>query len=216
MAGNLRAPRPPHMRGGLTRTEQRQLLKELLLYKQAAEAPAPATAAAQRPTPIYASAVLAGRSLRSRDSLDRLLPYAKAVLAALCWVNSFGASGVTCAQVELAVWHHQYGAALAPLPWRGFVIGLLVQVLLTAVQIWTAERAPRVYLLTLVPDAGMTTYQWWQWLLWPVAIALTTLVLPAQQAWWASVAMCLVLGWIIGVYSAKLPEVLVFGQRRKG
>lgn len=156
------------------------------------------------------------QTLRSRDSIDHSLPLARAALAILCWVNSYLASGITLAEVETLTWRFQHpGLDAPPLAWKGFVIGLALQAILTAVQVYSAERNPRTYFISLLPDAGMTMYQWWQWLLWPTSLALASQALPPVGAWWAALALSVSAGWIIGVYSARLPEVLVFGPRRK-
>ncbi len=199
-------PRPKSMRPGMSREEQLKVLQQLLAV-----------------TPPSAAELEDGGDgapsrgfLLSRDILDTTLPRAKATLAVACWVNSITTSVVTGAQVQLIVHYYQSPALAAPLPWVGGLLGFLFQLILTFGQIYTAGRSVWGYRLCLAPDAGMTALQWGQWIVYPVLIALLSLVLGAPAALWIALAATGIITWYIGVYSAKLPERLVFGQRRKG
>ncbi|HEY1015604.1 MAG TPA: hypothetical protein VGE07_23040, partial [Herpetosiphonaceae bacterium] len=112
------------------------------------------------------------RGLIDRASLERSLPTAKAVLATLGWGNSAITTMTTGAQLELLLWHASHPSMEGPLPWLGAVIGLGVAALLTFGQIYTAGRSAWGYWLCLLPDALMTAFQWYWWLLRPLFTAL--------------------------------------------
>lgn len=154
--------------------------------------------------------------LIKREALDKSTPTAKAVLAVLCWMNSIGTTALTGIQIQRAVHQHYSPGTAAPFPWAGILAGFLFQLLLTFGQIYTAERSAWGYRLCLAPDAALTAWQWGQLALYPVTIALLSLVLPATPALLLALTLSATAAWMIGVYSAKLPERMVFGQRRKG
>lgn len=156
------------------------------------------------------------RVLIGRESLDRTTPTAKAAAAVLGWANSIGTTVLTGIQIQNAVHRHYNPGVDAPFPLAGILAGFALQALLTFGQIYTAERSVWGYRLCLAPDAALTAWQWGRWLLYPVFIALLSLVLSPTWAMIAALTVSSVIAWIIGVYSAKLPERMVFGQRRKG
>jgi len=199
-------PRPKSMRPGMSREEQLKVLQQLLAV----------TPSAAELEERGASTSSGGGWLLSRDILDTTLHRAKAGLALACWINSIATSVITGAQVQMVVHYHQTPALAAPQPWVGALAGFLFQVLLTFGQIYAAERSVWGYRLCLAPDAGMTAFQWGQWIVYPVLIALLSLILAPTPALWLALAGTGIITWYIGVYSAKLPERLVFGQRRKG
>jgi hypothetical protein len=156
----------------------------------------------------------AEQTLIPRKTLDDTTPMAKAALAILCWANSIGTSALTGAQIQLAVLRHNHPGMPTGWPAAGVIIGAAFQLILTFAQVYTAERSPTGYKVALAPDALMTAFQWGQWLLYPVLIALLSLILPPIVALGIAVAGAIVGSWVIGVWSAKLPERLVFGPRR--
>jgi hypothetical protein len=156
----------------------------------------------------------AEQTLIPRKTLDDTTPMAKAALAILCWANSIGTSALTGAQIQIAVLRHNHPGMPTGFPVTGVIIGSAFQLILTFAQVYTAERSPTGYKVALTPDALMTAFQWGQWLLYPVLIALLSLVLPSIIALGIAIAGAIVGSWVVGVWSAKLPERLVFGPRR--
>jgi len=161
-------------------------------------------------------AVPAERVLIKREALDKTTPTAKAAAAVLGWMNSVGTTALTGIQIEYAVRRYYAPAEAAPFPLTGILTGFLFQVILTFGQIYTAERSKWGYRLCLAPDALLTAWQWANLALYPVLIALFSLVLPMTWAMAAAIFLASVIAWTIGVYSAQLPERMVFGKRRKG
>jgi hypothetical protein len=151
-----------------------------------------------------------------RETLDKTTPTAKAVLAILCWANSIGTTALTGMQIQNAVHNHYHPGTTAPIPIAGIVAGFVLQVILTAGQAYTAERSVWGYRICLAPDAALTAWQWGRFIMYPISIALLSLVLSATWAMVASLIIASIVSWMVGVYSAKLPERMVFGQRRKG
>jgi hypothetical protein len=156
----------------------------------------------------------ADRVLVDRTVLDKTTPRAKAGLALLCWANSITTSMATGAQLQLVVFHHQNPGIDAPMPMIGILAGFALQALLTFGQVYTAERSRTWYRVCLTPDAAMTAFQWAQWIFYPIAIALLSLVLSGQVALFGALAIAGLAAWAVGVYSAQLPERMIFGQRR--
>lgn len=148
----------------------------------------------------------AEQALIERATLDRTLPTAKAVLAALGWGNSAITTMTTGAQIQLLLWHAKHPGVAAPLPWMGIGIGALVAGLLTFAQIYTAGRSTWGYRLCLLPDALTTSFQWCWWILVPIF----TVLLPNRAL---AIALAVAVSLPIGIYSAQLPERMVFGKR---
>jgi hypothetical protein len=149
---------------------------------------------------------LAERALIERDTLDRTLPTAKAVLAALGWGNSAITTMTTGAQLQQLMWRANHPDVESPLPWMGAGIGALVAGLLTFAQIYTSGRSAWGYRLCLLPDALTTGFQWCWWILVPIFSVL----LPNQAL---AILLAVVVSIPIGIYSARLPERMVFGKR---
>jgi len=93
-----------------------------------------------------------------------------------------------------------------PLPWMGAGIGALVAGLLTFAQIYTAGRSTWGYRLCLLPDALTTGFQWCWWILVPIF----TVLLPHPAL---AIGLAVAVSIPIGIYSARLPERMVFGKR---
>lgn len=146
------------------------------------------------------------RALIERDTLDRTLPTAKAVLAALGWGNSAITMMTTGAQIQLLLWRANHPGIESPLPWMGVGIGALVAGLLTFAQIYTAGRSAWGYRLCLLPDALTTGFQWCWWILVPIFSVL----LPNRAL---AILLAVAVSVPIGIYSARLPERMVFGKR---
>ena len=146
------------------------------------------------------------RALIERETLDRTLPTAKAVLAALGWGNSAITTMTTGAQLQLLLWHVNNPGVAGPLPWMGVGIGALVAGLLTFAQIYTAGRSRWGYRLCLLPDALTTGFQWCWWILVPIF----TVLLPHPAL---AIGLAVAVSIPIGIYSARLPERMVFGKR---
>lgn len=177
------------------------------------EAPAVVEKPRKAASPRSAGPV-ADKVLVDRKVLDQTTPKAKATLALLCWANSVTTSMVTGAQLQLIVFRHQHPGIEAPTPILGLLGGFALQVLLTFGQVYTAERSRAWYRACLTPDAAITALQWAQWIFYPVAIALLSLVLSGKAALFAALTVAGLAAWIVGVYSAQLPERMIFGQRR--
>lgn len=167
-----------------------------------------------RKTTVPRRASAADRVLVDRTVLDQTTPKAKAGLALLCWANSVTTSMATGAQLQLVVFRHQNPGIEAPTPILGILAGFALQALLTFGQVYTAERSRRWYWVCLTPDAAMTAFQWAQWIFYPIAIALLSLALSGTAALFSALAVAGLSAWIVGVYSAQLPERMIFGQRR--
>lgn len=137
--------------------------------------------------------------LIDRRSIEIALPYAKAGLSTLCWINSILTTMLTTADIQTFVTERPS----TPLAWG---IGFGLAAVLTLAQIFASGRNRAGYAVALFPDALMTSYQWCQWLLLPLFIKL----LPG--AWSIAVFVAALAGGLIGIVSARLPERLTFGK----
>ena len=160
-------------------------------------APQPERPAARRPggpTPAGDATLLDPRIV------DRTLPAAKAIAAALGWINSVATTVLTARDVQSFITDQPpTGIAL--------VAGFGFAALLTFGQIYTSGRYRKTYAMFLFPDALMTSIQWSKWLLLPLFLKLV-------PAWWLAVMIAAVIGGIIGIISARTPERLTFGVRQ--
>lgn len=170
---------------------------------------------AQGNTPTAPLSTPPAKTLMNRDVIDRSLPAAKVALAAFCWINSFVSSVLFGRTIHRLVWVYNHpGATDSPSLWFGGVLGFVLQVILTAGQLWTAERSPRWYRFFLYPDAFMTGIMWAQ-LIYAIMTALLSVVVPSPfLVLVVSVVVAVYASAWIGVQSAKQPELMVFGHRR--
>lgn len=139
------------------------------------------------------------RVLIDKKNLDDTLPHAKALAAALGWLNSIVTTMFTAAQIQTFITDH-------PASWIAWAAGFVAAALITFGQIYTSGRNRVGYAVLLFPDALMTSVQWCQWVLLPLMLKL----LP--HAWALAVIIAAIIGGIIGIVSARLPERLTFGK----
>ena len=216
--------------------DERDLLDRLLKQSQptAPAAPVPRQRSPQRPRPKprtiqpavkvepIASPGPATANTRTtilnRRALDVSLPTAKGIGSVLGWGNSVGTGGATGWQIQNIVWlYYHPGQSLdaAPVPWVGALIGVVLQILCSFAQIYTAGRSKWGYMLALAPDVLTTTYQWVRWLLYPWLVAVVAFIIGPESAHWITMLMSCIIGLTVGYYSARLPEYWVFGPRTR-
>ena len=131
--------------------------------------------------------------------IDRTLPAAKAIAAALGWVNSVATTVLTARDVQTFITDR-------PATTISILAGFAFAALLTFGQIYTSGRYRKTYAVFLFPDALMTSLQWGKWLLLPLFIKLIPI-------WWIAIVVASIVGGIIGIISARIPERLTFGVR---
>lgn len=134
--------------------------------------------------------------LLDRAVVRRTRPVAKALLAALAWANS----GVT---MVLCIMWLETQLTAAPATWISYVVGLLLTILLTIAQVYTKDAHIGGYAVALLPDVATTSVQHARWTI-DVGIILFGPVI----GFYGGAAAALLIGW----YSARLPERLIFGQ----
>jgi len=139
------------------------------------------------------------RVLIARKNIDDTLPHAKAIASAIGWINSLITTVFTTMQVESYI-------TQAPSTWIAVLAGFGLAALLTFGQIYTSGRNRTAYAIMLFPDALMTSLQWCNWFLLPLWLRL----LPTN--WTLAVTIAAIIGGIIGIISARLPEHLTFGK----
>lgn len=157
---------------------------------------APAAALAYRTASRPAAP--AERPLIPRRNIDDTLPWAKGAASLLCWANSAVTTMLTAADIQVFTTRQ-------PATWAAWVVGFMVAGVLTLGQIYTAKRTRAGYAVVLFPDALMTSYQW-------ATIALLPFFLRLLGAWWLAVLVAALVGGVIGIISARLPERLTFGK----
>jgi hypothetical protein len=143
-------------------------------------------------------AVPAERVLIPRHNIDDTLPWAKGAASLLCWVNSGVTTILTTADIQVFTTRQ-------PSTWAAWVGGFAVALVLTGGQVYTAKRTRVGYSLLLFPDALMTSYQWCSWWLLPFFLRLL-------GSWPLAALAAAIVGGIIGIVSARLPERLTFGK----
>lgn len=132
--------------------------------------------------------------------LDQTLPGAKAIAAALGWINSIATTVLSAADLQHFVTDKQSN-------WIAIVAGFAVAAFLTFGQIYTSGRNRKAYAVFLFPDALMTSLQWGKWLLLPLFLKLIPI-------WWLAVVVAAIIGGVIGIVSARTPERLAFGSKK--
>lgn len=148
----------------------------------------------------------AERTLLDPRVIERTLPLAKAIGAIVGWANS-AVTSVLC-----ALWLEQLvRGSWSPI---GMLSGLLFAFTFTLLQIYTNGRSPGGYLVVLLPDVLTTAAQHQRWTV-ALARALWSLVGSATLGWWLGLGSGWAVALLIGWYSARLPERLVFGRRSR-
>ncbi|HEY1015713.1 MAG TPA: hypothetical protein VGE07_23595 [Herpetosiphonaceae bacterium] len=132
----------------------------------------------------------------ANEQLERWLPAAKLAASVGGWANSLVTTILTCMQIQ----EFAYGYT----SWLGFIFGVVLAVGLIVGQIFTLKRSRVWYAIFLFPDALMTSVQWCQWILFPVAFKL--------MPWLPAAATASVAGGVLGIISARMPEKLTFGK----
>jgi hypothetical protein len=138
---------------------------------------------------------MAADALLDRSVIPRARPAAKAVLALVLWANSAVTSILCAAWIEA-----QLTGASTPLSW---IIGVTLTVLLSVAQVFTKDASAGGYLVALFPDVLTTAVQHQRWLV-PVLR-----VLLGEVGFWLALIVAAIIGW----YSARLPERLLFSRR---
>lgn len=162
-------------------------------------APAAMYRASSRPAVRVNYTQPASTVLIDRKSIDKSVPVAKAIASAACWVNSGITTVLTVADIQVFITDR-------PSNWIAWVSGLTIAVALTFGQIYTSGRHRKGYFFCLFPDACMTAMQWCSFLLLPLCLKLF-------PAWVLAVIVAALIGGIIGIVSARLPEQLTIGIR---
>ncbi len=148
--------------------------------------------------PAKAQPSTSERPLIHRHNIDDTLPWAKGAASLLGWINSAATTTLTAADIQVFTTRQ-------PATWAAWVLGFGVAVVLTLGQIYTAKRTRAGYAICLFPDALMTSYQWCSWALLPFFLRLL-------GVWWLAVVVAALIGGVIGIVSARLPERLTFGK----
>lgn len=132
------------------------------------------------------------------EFLDTMMPWAKALVAAVGWMNSGGTTVAAALWVEQTVWQQttQYG----------WIVGIALAVLLSAAQVFTKDRSAGGYLAALLPDVAITAWQHYRWWLRTIWVVLLGPV--------AGVLLAVVCSIAIGWWSARLPERMMFGKKQ--
>lgn len=195
-----------HDQVGMSLPEQDLILEELFRLRREAEAHAQAEATSQ----ARAAARAQERPLLPRQVLERSLPRVKALAAAAGWGNSLVTGVLTGAQLQQAIWAHDHPGVPGPWPLTGVLLGVLLSIGCTVGQVFTIDRHTMAYRVFLAPDVATTAWQWWYWMFEPLSR-----IVPEDLRRWV-VPILLLIPFMIGVFSAKLPERIVFGPRRKG
>ncbi len=154
------------------------------------------------PRSVQESTRATERSDRANYLIDRKVlhntrPFFQTLLAIVLWANSLGTT------IFCAMWVEQ--RMMGAYSWIGAAVGVIVAVVLTLVQIYTADVSPGGYLVALLPDVVLTAAPHYVWL---YIIA---------SFFFGNIAGILLAGIgaaVLGYFSARLPEKLVFGARR--
>lgn len=140
----------------------------------------------------------AEKGLLDREIVKRRRPLAKAVMALILWSNSAITMALCCAWVE-----QQLTGRDTP---TGYAVGVVITVILSMVQIFTKDANTGWYLVALIPGVATTAVQHARWLV-PVLVIL----LGTVAGWSIALSLAILIGW----YSERLPERMLFGATQK-
>lgn len=139
------------------------------------------------------------QTLLERKTLDEARPIGAAILSGVAFIISI-ATTVACVIDVRDIARPDVSIVYAVL------IGFIIAIGLTVAQILTSDVTTIGYLIALAPDAIMTALQLREWLLTPLFNA----VMPGG----GGIAMSWLVGLMIGIISAYIPERLIFGKRK--
>ncbi|KPL90003.1 hypothetical protein [Herpetosiphon geysericola] len=139
------------------------------------------------------------QTLLGRKTLDEARPIGAAILSGVAFIISI-ATTVACVIDVRDIARPDVSIIYAVL------IGFIIAIGLTAAQILTSDVTTIGYLIALAPDAIMTALQLREWLLTPLFNA----IMPGSSG----VAISWLVGLVVGIISAYIPERLIFGKRK--